>query len=188
MASYVNDKALKEYAYKCFNNEPGYSLEKARLLAPDYYKKIAAYYTAYNIEFKTRQAADLARKAKVNMTIIRNFTLINSFYTKLLSSKVDEVVVESFVKSSAFTRAAINAYENKRTAVENKKAVDNIVLETNKELEKIMQETNLKLLKLARKQAIRKEVFQELSKNLNEIKELQNNNISFMESKLDGKQ
>lgn len=188
MASYVNDKVLKEYAYKCFNNEVGYSLEKARSLAPDYYLKISAYYTVYNLEFKTRQSADLARKAKVNMTIVRNFTLINSFYTKLLNTKVDSVVAESFIKSSAFTRAAINAYENKRTAVENKKAVDNIVLGTKTELEKIMQETNLELLKLANKQAIRKEVYKELSKNLNEIKELQNNNISFMESKLDGKQ
>lgn len=188
MASYVNDKALKEYAYKCFTNEPGYSLEKAKSLAPDYYLKISAYYTAYNLEFKTRQSADLARKAKVNMTIVKNFTLINSFYTKLLDSKVDSVVVESFLKSSAFTRAAINAYENKKTAEEHKKAQDNIMLETKAELEKIMQETNLELLKLAKRQAIRKDIYKELSKNLNEIKELQNNNISFMESKLDGKQ
>lgn len=185
MAYYVIDKKLKEYAYKCFNNEPGYSLEKAKSLAPDYYSKISAYYTAYNLEFKTRQSADLARKAKVNMTIVRNFTLINSFYTKLLDSKVDSVVVESFLKSSAFTRAAINAYENKK--VEKKKAVDNILLETKTDLEKIMQETNLELLKLAKRQAIRKDIYKELSKNLNEIKELQNNNISFMESKLDGK-
>ena len=185
MTSYLNDKVLKEYAYKCFNNEPGYSLEKARLLAPDYYKKISVYYNVYNLEFKTRQAADLALKARVNMTIIRNFTLVNSFYNKLLSANVEEELVQSFIKSSVFARAAINAYENKRTAVENKKAVENIVLETKTELEKIMQETNLGLIKLAKKQAIRKEVFNELSKSLNEIKELQNN---FMESKLDGKQ
>ena len=184
MTSYLNDKVLKEYAYKCFNNEPGYSLEKARLLAPDYYKKISVYYNVYNLEFKTRQAADLALKARVNMTIIRNFTLVNSFYNKLLSANVEEELVQSFIKSSVLTKAAINAYENKRTAVENKKAVDNIVLETKTELEKIMQETNLGLIKLAKKQAIRKEVFNELSKSLNEIKELQNN---FMESKLDGK-
>ncbi len=185
MTSYVNEKKLKEYAYKCFTNEPGYSLEKARSLAPDYYKKVSAYYNVYNLEFKTRQAADLALKARVNMTIIRNFTLINSFYNKLLSANVEEELVQNFIKSSALTRAAINAYENKRTSVENKKAVDNIVLETKTELEKIMQETNLGLIKLAKKQAIRKEVFNELSKSLNEIKELQNN---FMESKLDGKQ
>ena len=187
MTSYVNDKALKEYAYKCFTNEPGYSLEKARLLAPDYYSKIASYYTVYNLEFKSSQAADLARKAKVNMIIVRNFTLINSFYTKLLSTQVDEVFAESFIKSSAFTRAAINAYENKRTAVENKKAIDNIVLGAKTDLEKIMQETNLELIKLVNKQMIRKEVYKELSKNINEIKELQNNNISFMENKLNGK-
>ena len=187
MTSNVNDKVLKEYAYKCFTNEPGYSLEKARLLAPDYYSKISAFYTAYNIEFKSRQAEDLARKARVNMTIIRNFTLINSFYSKLLNNKVDEVVVESFIKSSAFTRAAINAYENKRTAVEHKKALDNIIIDAKTDLEKILQETNLELLKLAKKQAIRKEVFNELSKNLNEIKDLQNNNILFTESKINGK-
>ena len=188
MTSYVNDRALKEYAYKCFTKEPGYSLEKARLLAPDYYSKLSAYYTAYNIEFKSRQAAELARKAKVNFIIVKNFTFINSVYTKLLNSEVDSVVVESFLKSSAFTRAAINAYENKWTAVEFKKEHDKTMLEAKTEIEKIMRETNLALLKLAKKQAIRKEVCNKLLKNINEIKELQNNNISFMESKLDGKQ
>ena len=106
MTSYVIDKKLKEYAYKCFTKEPGYSLEKARLLFPDYYLKISAYY----LSFKTDISAELARKAKININIIRGLTIVNNYYKKVLSTK--DTVKHFTVKSDRDMQILVNSYKN----------------------------------------------------------------------------
>ena len=106
MTSYVIDKKLKEYAYKCFIKEPGYSLEKARLLFPDYYLKISAYY----LSFKTDLSAELARKAKMNINIIKGLTIVNDYYKKILSTK--DTVKPFTVKSNRDMQILINSYKD----------------------------------------------------------------------------
>ena len=106
MTSYVIEKKLKEYAYKCFIKETGYSLEKARLLFPDYYLKISAYY----LSFKTDLSAELARKAKININIIKGLTIVNDYYKKVLSTK--DTVKPFTVKSNRDMQILVNSYKN----------------------------------------------------------------------------
>ena len=124
MTSYVNDKKLKEYAYKCFTNEPGYSLEKARLLFPDYYLKISAYY----LSFKTDLSAELARKAKININIIRGLTIVNDYYKKVLSTK--DTVKPFTIKSNRDMQILVNSYKNVND--NNTRLLETVIKETKK--------------------------------------------------------
>lgn len=124
MTSYVIDKKLKEYAYKCFIKEPGYSLEKARLLFPDYYLKISAYY----LSFKTDLSAELARKAKININIIKGLTIVNNYYKQVLINK--DKVKPFTVKSNRDMQILVNYYKD--TSDNTTKLLDTVIKETKK--------------------------------------------------------
>ena len=162
MTSYVNDKKLKEYAYKCFTNEPGYSLEKARILFPDYYLKISAYY----LSFKSDISVELARKAKVNINIIKGLAFVNDYYKKVLSNK-DKV--------KPFT---INSDRDMQIYINYQKGLHDNSSEL---LETVIKET--------KKWGVYKTpLVQELCKNISEMIELGKQNLYFTENKLHGKQ
>ena len=124
MTSYVIDKKLKEYAYKCFTNEPGYSLEKARILFPDYYLKISAYY----LSFKSDISVELARKAKVNINIIKGLSIINDYYNKVLSTK--DTVKPFTIKSDRDMQIYINYQKGLHD--NNSNLLDTVIKETKK--------------------------------------------------------
>ena len=126
MTSYVNDKKLKEYAYKCFTNKPGYSLEKARLLFPDYYLKISAYYLA----FKSEVSVELARKSKavMNLNIIKDLTLVNDYYKKVLSTK--DTVKPFTIKSNRDMQIFVNYQKGLHD--NNTRLLETVIKETKK--------------------------------------------------------
>lgn len=164
MTSYVIDKKLKEYAYKCFTKEPGYSLEKARLLFPDYYLKISAYYLA----FKSEVSVELARKSKavMNLNIIKDLTLINDYYKKVLSTKdtVKPFAIRNDRDMQIFVNYQKGVHDN------NTRLLDNVIKETKK----------WGVYKMP--------LVQELCKNISEMIELGKQNLYFTENKLHGKQ
>ena len=162
MTSDVIDKKLKEYAYKCFIKETGYSLEKARLLFPDYYLKISAYY----LSFKTDLSAELARKAKININIIRGLTIVNNYYNKILSTK--DTVKPFTVKSNRDMQILVNSYKNVND--NNTKLLETVIKETKKW------------------GVYKTPLVQELCKNISEMIELGKQNLYFTENKLHGKQ
>lgn len=162
MTYYVIDKKLKEYAYKCFNNEPGYSLEKARLLFPDYYLKISAYY----LSFKSDISVELARKAKININIIKGLTIVNDYYKQVLINK--DKVKPFTIKSDRDMQILVNYY--KGTSDNNTKLLETVIKETKK----------WGVYKMP--------LVQELCKNISEMIELGNQNLYFTENKLHGKQ
>ena len=162
MTSYVIDKKLKEYAYKCFIKETGYSLEKARLLFPDYYLKISAYY----LSFKTDLSAELARKAKININIIKGLTIVNNYYKQVLSTK--DTVKPFTVKSYRDMQILVNSYKNVND--NNTKLLDTVIKETKKW------------------GVYKTPLVQELCKNISEMIELGKQNLYFTENKLHGKQ
>ena len=162
MTSYVIDKKLKEYAYKCFIKETGYSLEKARLLFPDYYLKISAYY----LSFKTDLSAELARKAKININIIKGLTIVNNYYKQVLSTK--DTVKPFTVKSDRDMQILVNSYKNVND--NNTKLLDTVIKETKKW------------------GVYKTPLVQELCKNISEMIELGKQNLYFTENKLHGKQ
>lgn len=124
MTSDVIDKKLKEYAYKCFIKETGYSLEKARLLFPDYYLKISAYY----LSFKSDISVELARKAKININIIKSLTIMNDYYKQVLSTK--DKVKPFTIKSYRDMQILVNYY--KGTSDNTSRLLDTVIKETKK--------------------------------------------------------
>ena len=164
MAYYVIDKKLKEYAYKCFTKKPGYSLEKARLLFPDYYLKISAYYLA----FKSEVSVELARKSKavMNLNIIKDLTLVNDYYKKVLSTK--DTVKPFTIKSNRDMQILINYQKGLHD--NNTRLLDTVIKETKK----------WGVYKMP--------LVQELCKNISEMIELGKQNLYFTENKLHGKQ
>lgn len=162
MTSDVIEKKLKEYAYKCFIKETGYSLEKARLLFPDYYLKISAYY----LSFKTDLSAELARKAKININIIKGLTIVNNYYKQVLSTK--DTVKPFTVKSNRDMQILVNSYKNVND--NNTKLLETVIKETKKW------------------GVYKTPLVQELCKNISEMIELGKQNLYFTENKLHGKQ
>ena len=161
MTSYVNDKKLKEYAYKCFTNEQGYSLEKARLLFPDYYLKISAYY----LSFKSDISVELARKAKININIIKGLTIVNDYYKQVLINK--DKVKPFAIRSNRDMQLVINYQKGLHD--NNSKLLDTVIKETKKW------------------GVYKTPLVQELCKNISEMIELGKQNLYFTENKLHGK-
>ena len=96
----MDDRKLKEYAYKCFTNEVGYSLQKAFTLFPKYYTKIAFYYS----ELITKKQEELTTRTIQSLGLSRAQTLVRFaretnitikkiyFSSGVLMQKLDEVV------------------------------------------------------------------------------------------------
>lgn len=68
----MDDRKLKEYALKIFNNVSGYSLQKAFTLFPKYYPKIAFYYS----ELITKKQEELTTRTIQAVGITRANTLV----------------------------------------------------------------------------------------------------------------
>lgn len=68
----MDDRKLKEYALKIFNNVSGYSLQKAFTLFPMYYPKIAFYYS----ELITKKQEELTTRTIQQVGITRANTLV----------------------------------------------------------------------------------------------------------------
>ena len=96
----MDDRKLKEYALKIFNNVSGYSLQKAFTLFPMYYPKIAFYYS----ELITQKQEELTTKTIQQVGLTRAQTLVRFaretnitirkvyFSSSVLMQKLDEVV------------------------------------------------------------------------------------------------
>ena len=68
----MDDRRLKEYALKIFNNVSGYSLQKAFDLFPKYYPKIAFYYS----ELITKKQEELTARTIQSVGITRAISLV----------------------------------------------------------------------------------------------------------------
>ena len=68
----MDDRRLKEYALKIFNNVSGYSLQKAFTLFPQYYPKIAFYYS----ELITKKQEELTTRTIQQVGLTRAQTLV----------------------------------------------------------------------------------------------------------------
>ena len=96
----MDDRKLREYAYKCFTNEVGYSLQKAFTLFPKYYTKIAFYYSELitqkqeELTKRTIQALGLSRaQTLVRFARETNITIKKIYFSSgVLMQKLDEVV------------------------------------------------------------------------------------------------
>ena len=69
----MDDRKLKEYALKIFNNVSGYSLQKAFALFPKYYPKIAFYYS----ELITKKQEELTTRTIQLVGIDKARSLLN---------------------------------------------------------------------------------------------------------------
>lgn len=69
----MDDRKLKEYALKIYNNVSGYSLQKAFTLFPKYYPKIAFYYS----ELITKKQEELTARMIQSLGIDKARTLLN---------------------------------------------------------------------------------------------------------------
>ena len=96
----MDDRKLKEYALKIFNNVSGYSLQKAFTLFPMYYPKIAFYYS----ELITQKQEELTKRTIQSLGLDRARTLVNLarainitirkvyFSSRVLMQKLDDIV------------------------------------------------------------------------------------------------
>ena len=73
----MNDRKLKEYALKIYNNVSGYSLQKAFDLFPKYYPKIAFYYS----ELITKKQEELTTRTIQSVGIDKARALLNELNT-----------------------------------------------------------------------------------------------------------
>ena len=73
----MDDRRLKEYALKIFNNVSGYSLQKAFDLFPKYYPKIAFYYS----ELITKKQEELTTRTIQSLGIDKARALLNELNT-----------------------------------------------------------------------------------------------------------
>ena len=114
----MDDRKLKEYALKIYNNVSGYSLQKAFTLFPMYYPKIAFYYS----ELITQKQEELTTKMikQVGLTRAQNLVKLARdtnitikrvcFSSKVLMQKLDEIVrlAESTVSYEEFANYKID--------------------------------------------------------------------------------
>ena len=103
----MDDRKLKEYAYKCFTNEPGYSLQKAFTLFPKYYHKIAFYYS----ELITQKQEELTTRTIQQVGITRARTLVK------LARETNITMTKLYAYSMA-TMKSLDAYENEFNSYE----------------------------------------------------------------------
>ena len=97
----MDDRKLREYALKIFNNVSGYSLQKAFTLFPMYYPKIAFYYS----ELITQKQKELTSKTIQQVGLYRAQTLV-----KL--ARATNTTMEKYYAYSIATMKSLDAYEN----------------------------------------------------------------------------
>ena len=94
----MDDRRLKEYAFKIYSGDSDYSLQKAFRLFPKYFSKIAFYYTEILVqkqkELNTRmfQALGIDVAVKIKKIVDRTYEKVDKFRTKAINDirKLDE--------------------------------------------------------------------------------------------------
>ena len=143
----MDDRKLREYAYKCFTNEAGYSLQKAFTLFPMYYTKIAFYYS----ELITQKQEELTTRTIQRLGITRAQTLVKLaretnttikkvyFSSGVLMQKLDEIVrlMEFSSNYEELTNYKIDAFKTHGNIMDNVKFLANL---NNKAFTKVKNE------------------------------------------------
>lgn len=150
----MNDRRLKEYALKIYNNVSGYSLQKAFDLFPEYYPKIAFYYS----ELITKKQEELTARTIQSVGITRAQTLvklarelkfpIQKFYFDSISTmKLWDEKTEYFTKYKAddFNNYVLNAQKHHTISVHQHiiNNAKNIVKLNNKAFDKVIEEAKI---------------------------------------------
>ena len=87
----MDDRRLKEYAFKIYSGDSDYSLQKAFRLFPKYFSKIAFYYTEILVqkqkELNTRmfQALGIDVAVKIRKIVDRTYEKVDKFRTKAIN-------------------------------------------------------------------------------------------------------
>ena len=87
----MDDRRLKEYAFKIYSGDSDYSLQKAFRLFPKYFSKIAFYYTEILVqkqkELNTRmfQALGIDVAVKIKKIVDRTYEKVDRFRTKAIN-------------------------------------------------------------------------------------------------------
>ena len=109
----MDDRKLKEYALKIFNNVSGYSLQKAFTLFPEYYPKIAFYYS----ELITKKQEELTARTIQSVGITRAQTLVK--LAREINIPVQKIYFDSIAtmqlwdeKTKRFTKYKANDFNN----------------------------------------------------------------------------
>lgn len=143
----MNDRKLKEYALKIFNNVSGYSLQKAFTLFPMYYPKIAFYYS----ELITQKQEELTTKTIQQVGLTRAQTLVKLaretnitirrvyFSSRVLMQRLDEVVrlMEFSSNYEELTNYKIYVFKTHGHIMDNVKFLANL---NNKAFDKVKDE------------------------------------------------
>lgn len=143
----MDDRKLKEYALKIYNNVSGYSLQKAFTLFPKYYPKIAFYYseliTKKQEELTTRtiQSLGLDRaRTLVNLARANNTTMWKYYAYNIALMKSLDAYESNFDNYEEFTDYTINVFfKTHNKIIDNVAALANL---NNKALDKIKAEAN----------------------------------------------
>ena len=91
----MDDRRLKEYAFKIYSGDSDYSLQKAFRLFPKYFSKIAFYYTEILVqkqkELNTRmfQALGIDVAVKIKKIVDRTYEKVDKFRTKAINDIKD---------------------------------------------------------------------------------------------------
>ena len=87
----MDDRRLKEYAFKIYSGDSDYSLQKAFRLFPKYFSKIAFFYTEILVqkqkELNTRmfQALGIDVAVKIKKIVDRTYEKVDKFRTKAIN-------------------------------------------------------------------------------------------------------
>ena len=145
----MDDRKLKEYALKIFNNVSGYSLQKAFTLFPMYYPKIAFYYSELithkqeELTAKTIQQVGLIRAQNlVKLARATNFTIKKVYFSsRVLMQKLDETVrlMEFSSNYEELTNYKIDVFKTHGHIMDNVKFLNNL---NNQAFKKIIDEAD----------------------------------------------
>ena len=106
----MDDRRLKEYAFKIYSGESGYSLQKAFSLFPKYYPKIAFFYT----ELLSKQQNEFSLKMIQGLGIDKGRALLNELNN--LNERMSKFYVNAKFKFDESYRrldAATDEYDRK---------------------------------------------------------------------------
>ena len=101
----MDDRRLKEYAFKIYSGDSDYSLQKAFRLFPKYFSKIAFYYTEILVqkqkELNTRmfQALGIDVAVKIRKIVDRTYEKVDKFRTKAINDIKDLNKYKEFANS-----------------------------------------------------------------------------------------
>ena len=101
----MDDRRLREYAFKIYSGDSDYSLQKAFRLFPKYFSKIAFYYTEILVqkqkELNTRmfQALGIDIAVKIRKIVDRTYEKVDKFRTKAINDIKDLNKYKEFANS-----------------------------------------------------------------------------------------